>query len=531
MSEFVRENSNIGNNSLMRSDSSMRSNSKSNSSNIQRSQSNSRRSNSSRSKTSAMRSFTRKRARKTIGKFMKKIGDKRKANQLEAVKTFTRKRATKTIGKFMKKTEDKRRSMFLQAICSDSGVCIAFGKERKKIFDFFEGFTTFNYLKNIKAIGSVSVNGFVKELEYEREGYKSYAVLKSSRQKNADNLMYEYFEGIMINKLAEPVPCFVETYGHFKYKPDRYFQSDMYREKFQNEVPGYKDLKKMLIPHKPNKIYYDDSCEDSINQCILLQHIKGAKTIGDKLYSRVPDYDFIMNDFLYAIYQIYYVLGRKRYVFTHYDLHPDNVILYKPVEGKYIQFHYYLAPTMRPLIFKSQYIAKMIDYGRSFIDLNKQSNSETYYKELCLEESCNYDGEQCGDESGYGWMPPPLTEDNYYISSSLNNISHDLRLLSNLWPIMPWNEEPLKSNTRIRSILKNILGRVKYKNDYGTPPVIGKSSLSHGVIEDVHDAEFFIRGAVQKAVQKQANDDYYRGMEKLGDMHIYGNKPMEYIPA
>jgi len=534
MSEFVRENSNIGNNSLMRSNSSMRSDSKRSDSKSKQGDSKSRRSsNSSRSKTSAMRSFTRKRARKTIGKFIKKIGDKRKADiaQVEAVKAFTRKRAQKSIGKFMKNTEDKRRSMFLQAICSDSGVCIAFGKERKKIFDFFEGFTTFTYLKNIKAIGSVSVNGFVKELEYEREGYKSYAVLKSSRQKNADNLMYEYFVGLMINNLAEQAPCFVETYGHFKYKPDRYFQSDMYREKFQNEVSGYKDLKKILIPHKPNKIEYEDSCEDSINQCILLQHIKGAKSIGDKLYSRVPDYDFIMNDFLYAIYQIYYVLGRKRHVFTHYDLHPDNVILYKPVEGKYIQFHYHLGPTMRPLSFKSQYIAKMIDYGRSFIDINKQSNSETYYKELCLEESCNYDGEQCGDESGYGWMPPPQTEDNYYISSSLNNISHDLRLLSNLWPIMPWNEEPFKSNTRIRSILKNILGRVKYENDYGTPPVVGKASLSHGLIEDVGDAEFYIRGAVQKADQKQANDDYYIGMQKLGDMHIYGNKPMEFIPA
>ena len=537
MSELVRENSN---NRLMRSDSkrsdskrsdSKRSDSKRSDSKRSDSKSKSRRSTSKRSNTSAMRSFTRKRARKTIGKFIKKIGDKRKANieQLEAVRTFTRKRATKTIGKFMKKTEDKRRSIFLQAICSDSGVCIAFGKERKKIFNFFEGFTTFTYLKNIKAIGSVSVNGFVKELEYEREGYKSYAVLKSSRQKNADNLMYEYFVGLMINKLAEQAPCFVETYGHFKYKPDRYFQSDMYREKFQNEVPGYKDLKKILIPHKPNKIYYDDSCENSINQCILLQHIKGAKSIGDKLYSRVPDYDFIMNDFLYAIYQIYYVLGRKRYVFTHYDLHPDNVILYKPVEGKYIQFHYHLGPTMRPLSFKSQYIAKMIDYGRSFINLNKQSNSETYYNDLCLEESCNYDGEQCGDESGYGWMPPPQTEDNHYISSSLNNISHDLRLLSNLLPIMPWNEEPFKSNTRIHSILENILVRVKYENDYGTPPV--KASLSHGLIENVGDAEFYIRGGVQKAVQKQANDDYYRGMQKLGDMHIYGNKPMEFIPA
>ena len=124
---------------------------------------------------------------------MKKTEQRRKSNftRLEAVKAFTKKRARKTIGTFMKKTEYKRKSMFLQAICSDSGVCIAFGKERKKILDFFNGFSKFDYLKSVKAIGGVSENGFIKELEYEREGYKAHAILKSSRKKSADNLMYE----------------------------------------------------------------------------------------------------------------------------------------------------------------------------------------------------------------------------------------------------------------------------------------------------------------------------------------------------
>jgi len=132
---------------------------------------------------------------------------------------YIQKSASRTIGNFMKKTENKRRSMFLQAICSDSGVCIAFGKERQKIFDFFDGFTKFNYLKNIKAIGAVSENGFIKELEYEREGYKAHAILKSSREKMSDNLMYEYFVGIIINEFAKRIPCFIETYGHYEYTP------------------------------------------------------------------------------------------------------------------------------------------------------------------------------------------------------------------------------------------------------------------------------------------------------------------------
>jgi len=475
---------------------------------------------------------------------MKKTENKRKSNfaRLEAVKTFTKnytqKRARKTIGTFMKKTENKRRSMFLQAICSDSGVCIAFGKERKKIFDFFNGFTKFDYLKNIKAIGAVSNNGFVKELEYEREGYKSYAVLKSSRDKNSDNLMYEGYVGKLLNDIAKQIPCFVETYGIYEYK------TDAYREKFQKEKSGLADLSNMLTYHK--NYDYGNSCANSVNQCILIEHIKGAASIGDKIYRGAPDFDFVINDFLYAIYQIYFGLGGLATIFTHYDLHPDNVILYKPVDGKYIEFHYHFPDGT--VSFKSQYIAKMIDYGRSFITPRPDRNSVVYYKKICAEDKCNKraehkeyedededeededEDEKCGDKSGYAWMEQPLDKWNYYISSSLNNRSHDLRLLHSLWTRMPWQDEPFKSSIQIRNILKNILGRVKYGHDFGTPPIIGKKDIN-GKIEDVKDAEFFIKTAIRLPEQKNANDDYYSKKTKLGDLHVYMDKASEFIPA
>ena len=464
---------------------------------------------------------------------MKKTEQNRKSNfaRLEAVNTFTKKytqkRARKTIGTFMKKTENKRRSMFLQAICSDSGVCIAFGKERKKIFDFFNGFTKFDYLTNVKAIGAVSANGFVKELEYEREGYKSYAVLKSSQEKNSDNLMYECYVGKLVNSLAKQIPCFVETYGLYEYK------TDAYREQFQKEKSGLADLSKMLTQHK--NYNYGDSCANSINQCILIQHIKGAASVGDKIYKGTPDLDFVMNDFLYAIYQIYFALGGLATIFTHYDLHPDNVILYKPVDGKYIEFHYHLRN--ETVSFKSQYIAKMIDYGRSFINHGNKSSAE-YYKKICTEDKCNNEDEdgdedndeKCGNKSGYGWMEPPLEDWNFYISSSLNNRSHDLRFLHSLWTNMPWHDEPFKSSIRIRSILKNILGKVKYQGDYGTPPVVGKKDIN-GKIEDVIDAELFIKTEILMPDQKKANDDYYNTKTKLGDLHVYMDKYSEFIPA
>jgi hypothetical protein len=462
---------------------------------------------------------------------MKKAEQKRKADiaRLEAVKAFTKnytqKRARKTIGVFMKKTENKRRSKFLQAICSDSGVCIAFGKERKKIFDFFNGFTKFDYLKSIKAIGAVSANGFVKELEYEREGYKAHAILKSSRQKDADNLMYEYFVGANINNvLLKYFPCFIETYGHYRYRNE----SDWI--KFQDKNPGNVDLNTMLIPYKKGLIDYSESCRYSETLCVLVQHIKGATSIGDKVIKDPPDFDFIINDLLYSFYQVYYTLAVACTIFTHYDLHPDNVILYKPVAGKYIEFHYHL-PNSTTINFKSQYIVKIIDYGRCFLK-NTGLNSVSYYDRICdkvINSECNENGEVCGNDSGYGWLEPVMEDWNYYISSTMNNRSHDLRLLNDLKDRMPWHDEPFKSSTRIRNHMKYILLSVEYTGKYGTPPVVGKRNLNK--TEDVTDAHAFIKRAVMDPEQKAANDDYYKGMGKLGDMHIYGDKPMEYIPA
>lgn len=535
MSEFFKGKTTLMQSEIQsdskRSDS-KRGKSKSQSSKSKQSSSKSRRSSSQRSNSrrssnsAAVRSFTRKRAQKTIGNFVKKIGDKRKAKnaQLEAVKAFTRKRAQKTVGKFMKKTEFKRRSKFLQAICSDSGVCIAFGKERKKIFDFFNGFTKFDYLKSIKAIGAVSANGFVKELEYEREGYKAHAILKSSKEKNADNLMYEYLIGASMNTvLLKYFPCFIETYGHYRYRNE----SDW--AQFIDKNPANQDLNSMLIPYRKGSINFGESCQYSKTLCILVQHIKDAVSIGDKVVKN-PDFDYIINDLLYSFYQVYYTLAMVYSSFTHYDLHPDNVILYKPVAGKYIEFHYHL-PDGTIINFKSQYIVKIIDYGRCFLN-NTGLNSVSYYKNICdkvINSECNINPEICGDESGYGWLEPVMEDWNYYISSTMNNRSHDLRLLNDLKDTIPWHDEPFKSSTRIRNHMKRILLLIEYEGKYGTPPVVGKQDFQK--TEDVTDAEAFIRRAVLDPEQAAANNDYYAGMAKLGDMHIYGTKLMEYIPA
>jgi len=109
-------------------------------------------------------------------------------------------RAREIIGRFMKKTKHRRKAMFLRAVCLDSGVCLAFGTYANEIKKHFGGFVHFEYAKApIKRIGVPSQNGFINEIQYEHRGYKSYAILKSSMKKTADNLMYEYLVGQYVN--------------------------------------------------------------------------------------------------------------------------------------------------------------------------------------------------------------------------------------------------------------------------------------------------------------------------------------------
>ena len=120
--------------------------------------------------------------------------------------------------------------------------------------------------------------------------------------------------------------------------------------------------------------------------------------------------------------------------FTHYDLHLENVLLYEPVKGKYIQYHYHLNANTE-ITFKCCYIAKIIDYGRSyFVDkyspnIVTKTSSNIRYK-VCNIKACDSSESKCGDDYGYGILAPEDPPGNFFfISSSTRNMSHDLRLL------------------------------------------------------------------------------------------------------
>jgi len=434
------------------------------------------------------------------------------------------------ISKFMRKTTAKRRARFLNSICSDSGVCIAFGTDSAKILDFFNGFKALtNVSQPVKRIGVASANGFVDEIAYSKFGYSANAVLKSSRKTRADNLMYEYYVGTYLNEMAKAYPCFVETYAMYRYNSPRVWTA----MEDADTVVDPTDLRSSLtlIP----KINWRIACTQSKYICILTQHLKGAQTLSDLCNADSPQGQRVFqNSLLSILFQIYAPLSSLGTTFTHYDLHWKNVLLYEPVKGKYIQYYYHGKGA--PVMFKSQFIAKIIDYGRSYFFESAAKSSAKAYHDICAEDACD---PECGRDKGLGYLKG--NNNRSWIVASKSNVSHDLRLLTILLRKLP-SSSVLGP---VRKMLETVQygpgqKRVKSSSDLGSTSSpqkaskgteeVKESGAQYGEIYNVMDAYKAIKRLMQENGLQLRYDNIYNGQEKLGDLHVYmDGSPMKFI--
>ena len=412
--------------------------------------------------------------------------------------------ARKRIGNKLKSSK-----LFLNIVCPKSGICTAFGNNTKELNIFFKGFNDFQYVKSaIKAIGAVSVNGFVKEIEYDRDGYKAHAILKSAQNPDADNLVYEYLVGIKyINRILHKFPCFVETYGLY------FYSSDSKWTIMKGTGPIHKSNLDHLILQ--NNIDYIKACRESKYAALLIQHIQKANGI-DKMINM----EFLKKELLYVLFIVYHALACISKTFTHYDLHDGNVLVYEPVPGKFIEYHYHNTDGTTTSFF-SRYLPKIIDYGRSFYN-NGKSNSRKIYDKICSVNECK---PNCGENVGLAWLNPTPY---FGISSSIKNESHDLRLLNNLKIVF---EEMMtiyggaRENIFVKTynILKKIVYGVGISNvsdkGYGTDENL---TTTDSKIYNVNGAYNELKKAVESPDVITENKVNYTNMaNKLGDLHIY----------
>ena len=420
-----------------------------------------------------------------------------------------RTRNARIIQQFMKKTKHKRIAVFLNALCNDSGVCIAFGKELKKIKDFFRNFSLDYIKESIKRIGTVSYNGFVNELKFTHKGYSSYAILKSSNSENTSNLMYEYRVGQFLNKMSLQFPCFVETYKLLKYTTNHSWK--LARDSTLMDASVFK---KCVVTQEYS---LKEACKSHKRTALLIQHLKDVVPIKHLFKStKGLDYDLIS-----TLYQVYFVLDLMKDVFTHYDLHDENVLLYEPSKTKYIEYHYHTPSEV--VQFKSIYIAKIIDYGGCYFKEGAYSSKELY-DEVCKEPECNKTKSKCGSSNGFITF---IDDPGSMYLSYVSNKSSDLWLIVRLFSVFrrPYRE-PLKEIVKVLSPTTiAFVSEVFYHLDYEGI----EQTCDAPTICDVTDMKNVLEKYAKISLLDSEFDRYYPERTKLGDMHVYSDgRPLEF---
>ena len=379
----------------------------------------------------------------------------------------------------------------------DSGNCMAFGREKERIRTFFEDMD-FKYLNgDAVRIGADSANGVVHMLKYMKDNYSTYAIMKSSKNHKSDSLLYEYIVGkYFINEYVSKYPCFMETYDLYEYnnytdstktllsgKNIKKFNSAFY----QSSTRISKTDVKQLLHGLQDEIEKACDTDYGIKYAVLIEYLKDPITFQEYMKNKdLFTNNVHLRELLNILIQVYIPLGNLMRSFTHNDLHDNNVLLYKVPDNKYVEMQYYVAG--KKIVIQTQYIAKMIDYGRCYFEpdkkmefYKKRSDYETGSGEKYTLRSKDFvdileDVILIDDCNGFMFFDDKLSEKNWYISAGIANISQDIRFIATVYSSIYFERKNrLSKNLKLEPLISSffsLLTHVKYIEElYGGRPI------------------------------------------------------------
>lgn len=264
-----------------------------------------------------------------------------------------------------------RNENFIKKICTKETrrFCLDYWPYRAQIKKYFNNYSINSpYAINYKKIGETTYNSKLLEINYNRNDCTACSILKFNTSSSKDNLLYEYYVGInYINNYLSIFPCFVETYSQL-YIFNNYQEISQSVPDYGYDLVALDDVRKNMFGETFNTNEIIDPIENFTNNAclyaknlnigIMLQYYENFMS----LYSNqnIPDIPNILM-------QIYFPLNVLKDEFTHYDLHSENVGIYKLYDGKkYITMTYHFDDGTI-ISFPTEYISKIIDYGRIII--------------------------------------------------------------------------------------------------------------------------------------------------------------------
>jgi hypothetical protein len=251
-------------------------------------------------------------------------------------------------------------------------------------------FSDFNLLNNkIIKIENVSYNSFVYKLEYIKNNKKYFSILKSNiGSSEEDNLFYEFQVGLFINKQIKKFPCFIKTYNIFVYKDKKSWDN------FKNNLELENDEIKKSLKDVKNKNIKNIKCNNYYG--LLIQYVNNSNSLKEML----NNIEFINNELMNVLFQIYFPLISLIDKFSHNDLNYNNILIVKVINNEFINFNYVLNDE-ETIIIKTQYIVKIIDYGNTYFYENKKLNTNAIYKILNSKDNCLNDSNKYNENIYY----------------------------------------------------------------------------------------------------------------------------------
>lgn len=369
---------------------------------------------------------------------------------------------------------------------------------------------------NLTTLGK-GANGYTIKAVLPINGKNVRAVMKGSSRRGADNLYWEWQAGLALNHLAQTSPIFLTTYGLYKMdNQDRLL--DQYNQHLDNFHTFFSQY-----PLSTGEDPIVVSCLFPKEITLMTQYVDTYKDMDDFLHSTAHPSISILHlesriiEIVAILHMLYASLALYKEMFTHYDLHPGNVLLSSIPANKYVTIEY----RYKGNVYKTntRLIPVIIDYGRAFYNI-KTFNPKNLIDQACDKKNKDYCPETCGDLVGFvsaANAGSGFDEGSYFMDQSQPNPSHDLLLLKRSLLIL---ENSLKKTPmECARFLDGIITerRLRYDSENGTPPTISSKSRA---IFDVEDAFLTMNRIVNSVDYQKRNTDLFSKFTKMGTVSI-----------
>lgn len=305
----------------------------------------------------------------------------------------------------------------------------------------------------------------IRRVKYVHNTYSTYGVFKPAHSDISDNLFYEYMVGTCcVNTLSKKFPIFVHTYGLYT------MVGDILKQMRRNQCIDGTTLQNHLAPFPIDQ--YEEACKKYKQLGLCVQYCPDIIML-----SNTRSITHYKTELGIILFQIYFALSQCRHVFTHYDLHDDNVGVIPLPKNTCIKYVYDFTDNQgrhQQVTFVSKYIVKILDYGKSYFSGispdGKIITSASLIRELKRIHSC-----KPTEQYGLNLIFP-----KYYINPSIVNNSHDLRLLYIL-------SQTLDKIPELSDLSKYLI----YNHYYGTPHINSSNYYQmtrYNLIQNVTDA-------------------------------------------